>query len=390
MSLAPGLLLSMLCLAATDEPRPSRPREISLRHDPASAAGKSAVIVLGIDPKNLETLATADWTPDRWSEMLSVSVVSKKDQPISIAGTYRILGDALRFEPKYEFEPGLRHVARFDPSRLPIAGAGGAKRIEFAWPSRPKGAPTFVARMEPSGDVLPENLLKVYLHFSAPMSRGEVYQRVRLTDASGRKIDSAFLELGEELWDTSGMRITLLLDPGRIKRGLRPREEEGPILEAGKTYALQVDREWPDADGQPLREPFKKVFRAGPADMQQPDPKLWKIGTPVASSRDPLDVAFPEPLDRAMLDRALVLYDPAGKRVSGRVSITAGSTRWRFTPDREWSTGTYQLEIDPELEDLAGNSIARPFEVDIEGPVEAKETVRRVKLPITISAARRP
>ena len=49
-------------------------------------------------------------------------------------------------------------------------------------------------------------------------------------------MDAPFLELDEELWSPDGTRFTLVFDPGRIKRGLKPREEAGPILEAGKSY----------------------------------------------------------------------------------------------------------------------------------------------------------
>src|SRR5206468_10702471 len=97
----------------------------------------------------------------------------------------------------------------------------------------------------------------LYLHFSAPMSRGEVYRRVRLLGEGDRPVDRPFLEIGEELWDPDGTRLTLLFDPGRIKRGLVPRKEEGPILEEGRAYTLVVDPAWPDAQGRPLRQGYR-------------------------------------------------------------------------------------------------------------------------------------
>ena len=39
---------------------------------------------------------------------------------------------------------------------------------------------------------------------------------------SGQAVADPFLELDEELWSTDGRRFTLLFDPGRIKRGLKP------------------------------------------------------------------------------------------------------------------------------------------------------------------------
>ena len=37
----------------------------------------------------------------------------------------------------------------------------------------------------------------------------------------------------------------------------------------------------------------------------------------------------------------------------------------RVTPLHPWAGGSYTLQINPRLEDLAGNSIERPFEVDL-------------------------
>ncbi len=66
------------------------------------------------------------------------------------------------------------------------------------------------------------------------MSRGEAYRRIHLLDADGKPIERAFLELGEELWDPDGKRFTLFIDPGRIKRGLKPRKGRRPRAGAGQ------------------------------------------------------------------------------------------------------------------------------------------------------------
>ena len=146
------------------------------------------------------------------------------------------------------------------------------------------------------------------------MSRGEAYRRIRLLDAAGKPVDDPFLELDEELWSPDGTRFTLLFDPGRIKRGLKPREEVGPVLEAGKSYYLVIDRDWLDADGKPLKAGFRKTFRVGPPDETSPDPKTWSVRPPAPETRDPLEVRFPEPLDRALLDRLIAVRDGADKR----------------------------------------------------------------------------
>lgn len=375
---------------APDEKRPVRPASITIRWSAGEAGLPPGVEVVGLDGLNLGAFSNLQSDPERVANNFRVSVLPSGQAPTrdapAIVGKYRVVGRVLRFEPRFPFEPGVRYQARFSPGRLPISPSHGARDItaEYTWPEREHGTPAVVTRVDPTGDRLPENLLKFYLHFSKPMSRGKAYGHVRILDASGQALRAPFLELGEELWDPSGTRLTLLLDPGRIKRGLVPREEEGPILETGKAYTLVIDRQWPDAEGQPLREVFRKTFQAGASDETQPDPKTWKIASPTAGSSDALSLTFPEPLDRAMLDRAIVVHDADGHTLPGRLEVNPEGTRWQFRPEHPWTAGTVQLLIDAELEDLAGNSIARPFEIDVLGPVTRRKETPTVTLPVPI------
>ncbi|RPH37726.1 MAG: hypothetical protein EHM91_14690, partial [Planctomycetota bacterium] len=175
--------------------------------------------------------------------------VARSDVPLF--GETRTENGRRVFEPRFPFKPGVEYHVVFE---------GSGRRLEktFTIPPPAPSPPTVVTAVFPSRDVLPENLLKFYLHFSAPMSRREAYQRVRLLDGAGKPVELPFLEIGEELWDRAGIRLTLLFDPGRIKRGLKPREDSGPALEEGKSYTLVVDAEWPDAQGRPLREGHRK------------------------------------------------------------------------------------------------------------------------------------
>ena len=184
------------------------------------------------------------------------------------------------------------------------------------------------------------------------MSRGEAYRRIKLLEAAtGKRVDAPFLELDEELWSPDGTRFTLLFDPGRIKRGLRPREEVGPVLEAGKSYSLVIDRHWLDASGNLLKAGFRKTFRVGPPDETSPDPKTWTIDAPRAGSRDPLEVRFPEPLDRALLDRLIWVENADAKVVAGQISLgdgrdNAGDSRRRARGEKEpiawWSEPSWK------------------------------------------------
>jgi hypothetical protein len=283
---------------------------------------------------------------------------------------------------------GVRYRATFDPSRLP--GAAGGKEIvaEFHQPKPAAKATTAVEHVYPTRNKLPENQLKFYLHFSSPMSKGEAYRRVHLLDAKGKEVEMPFLELDEELWSPDGKRFTLFFDPGRIKRGLKPREEVGPVLEEGKSYTFVVDRDWSDAEGNPLRGAYRKQFSVGPPEEEAIDPKKWVFRCPWAEdskNREPLKVLFRKPLDQALLHRMLWVIDAAGKKVDGKIVVFEEETCWEFHHSGVWREGGYYLVINTALEDLAGNSVGRPFEVDVFHPVQRELKKKTVKLPFRIS-----
>lgn len=359
---------------------------IQLNH-PAKGA-EATFEVVRLDASVLALLTKAKPTAEQWVALFSVRVdngdeAGTRDRP-ALLGEYRLKDTSVSFEPRFPLQPGLRYRAVFDPSRL---GATGEPVVaEFVIPKPPAGPATVVEHVYPSTNKLPENQLKFYLHFSAPMSRGEAYRRVHLLDAAGKEVDLPFLELDEELWDPQGKRFTLFFDPGRIKRGLKPREDVGPSLEEGKSYTLVIDRAWADAEGNPLKDSFRKAFQVGAPDDQPLDPKTWKVQAPPAGTVEPLAIRFPKPLDRALMERMLWVIDAADRKVQGKVMVSKEETRWQFTPEQPWPAGNYQLMAATALEDLAGNSIGRPFEVDVFRPVQREVKTETVKLPFEVRA----
>lgn len=314
--------------------------------------------------------------------------MSATDLP-PMAGAYRVGATALRFEPQFPLEPGLTYRAVFRPDQLPGGNSAAAPVTSvYQSPRRSVTPATLVSRVYPSADALPENLLKFYVHFTAPMSRGNIYDHIRLRDESGKDVDLPFLEIDEELWDATTTRLTLIIDPGRIKRGVRPLEEIGPALEAGKCYTLAIGREWRDGAGNPLKESFQKSFKVTPPDREPPDPARWKVESPQADSRDPLAVVFPEPMDHALTQRLIRVTGDQGGVVEGIVSLEEQERRWTFTPDNVWRRGRYQLIIHTTLEDLAGNNIGKPFEVDLFEGVERRLSTTTVKLSFEIQDQR--
>jgi len=363
------------------------------------AADRAAreIAIHGLDPEALSRAGQGTQSAVRWASLCPIIVrsdqgrSSRESDPI--IGTYRIDGSTLRFIARHPLDqPGYR--ALIDATLLRAADrrrlAEGQQTgrlsidIDLQQPSSTDRHATVATAIYPSAQVLPENLLRFYIHFSAAMSRGEAYRHIHLLDAAGKPVPDPFLELDEELWSGDGCRFTLLFDPGRIKRGLKPREEVGPVLEQGHAYTLVIDRAWPDAKGRPLAGEYRRQFRVGPADQTSPSPRDWMIRAPGAGTRDPLEIRFPESLDSALARRLITVEGSPGRIVPGQVSLAAAESRWLLTPDDPWKAGEYRLVIGTELEDLAGNAINRPFEVDRVEPVSRQIESRKVILTIQV------
>jgi hypothetical protein len=212
--------------------------------------------------------------------------------------------------------------------------------------------------------VWPSNQLRLYILFSAPMSRGDAASHIHVRDVSGKEPNGshAIFLPGEELWDPGFRRLTMTFDPGRIKRGLTSNETIGPPLVEGKRYTLAIDADWPDARGVPMVAGFRKTFRGGPAVRIPPDPRQWSVMVPKNGTMDALVVDFPVPMNYPLLQRMLRISG-ARSNVPGTVTVTRQETEWRFSPQQLWTAGNYQLVIDTGLEDLAGNHIGQPFEL---------------------------
>jgi hypothetical protein len=282
-----------------------------------------------------------------------------------VLGSYRIAAGDVIFQPRFPLRAGVKYRAVFRAVQPEITAT-------FEIP-KPSTAPsTRVEQVYPTTNVLPGNQLKFYICFTAPMQRGEAWRRVHLYDASGKLVELPFLELQQELWDPDYKRLTVLFDPGRIKRGLQPLQEVGPAIEEGKEYSLVIDRTWIDASGSPLVEGFRKTFRVAAADRTPPETRDWHV-TPPASATAPLVIDFPKPLDYALLLHLIEVVDSKGQTIAGSIRIEREETRWIFTPPAGWKPGGYSVRIDTSLEDLAGNRIGRPFDVD---------TFERVERPL--------
>lgn len=258
------------------------------------------------------------------------------------------------FTPYLPFTEGMAYVATY----------AGLPPFHFRIP-KTKRPSTWLTAVFPEQDTIPENTLKLYLHFSGPMSVGQSYHHLSWLNAAGDTLELPFLPLEPELWNEDRTRLTLWLDPGRVKRDLVPNQLMGAPLVNGQHYTLQIDQRWKDKYGKALAQEVQKVLVVGPADRTKPSPASWQLEVPPAASRKPLEVHFGEALDHALLQHCISLLDDQQEPILGTFFIEKGDETYFFYPSKAWAPGRYTLRIASTLEDLAGNNLNRPFDRDL-------------------------
>lgn len=339
--------------------------------------------VTGLSAQELASLESARLDDDAWARLLRVTVDGAPPDGPPIIGRFVISSSALEFTPKFPFDPGRRYSVVFDPARLPSRRATGVVTEVLSLPAPILTPTTTVVRMLPTAATLPENLLRVYLEFSAPMARDHGRDYLTLLDESGHEVKDAFLALDIDFWSPDGRRYTVFFDPGRVKRGILPNDLFGRALVAGHRFTIAVDPKWRDANGEPLAAPFQHSFAVGPADMAPLRLKDWRIQTPGARTREPVVVTFPTPLDHGLLQRALAVARGVST-IAGDVAIGPNETEWRFTPREAWPAGTFDLVVLSILEDPMGNKIGRPFDIDSFDHVDRSPTPERMTVPFAV------
>jgi hypothetical protein len=237
------------------------------------------------------------------------------------------------------------------PSRAILNWPASAALLALALALAP-GPGLAGARVTPSGPAVAENLLRIELHLDRPLAAPLDLEHVVLLDSAGDPVRNAFLEL--PLSDRSGKTITLLLHPGRIKRGVGPNAALGPALRSGQSVTLRID------DPQ-LGRPLAQRWLVTAPLRQRIAPAQWQLQAVRRGGRQPLRVIAPAALDGAAAGQ-IAIQGPDGQRVVGTATLAAGEREWRFTPSRHWRPGAYLLRIHPQLEDPQGNRLCSAFE----------------------------
>ena len=259
------------------------------------------------------------------------------------------------FVPRFAFVEGSTYT-------VVVEGVAAAVLV---CPRPDRLATTEVLDIWPTAHEVPRNLLRLYVQFSARMSEGYAAAHVRLVNDAGETMVAALLPTEHELWDSDRRRLTVLLDPARIKRGLVPHTQSGYPLAIGAPFRLVIDEGFRDAGGNPLRMGAERRYEVGVDERGRVDPDAWAVTVPASQSREALVVVFDRPLDHGLLARCLHIVGPDGRRIDGTQTIAAGERSWSFTPHDDWAPASHQLVVDPVLEDLAGNSVRRVFDRDL-------------------------
>lgn len=345
-----------------------------LRYEPGSNPAEIKLIAQ-LPKQLLAQVPEGKLDQDAGERLLQLSLI-KEDGKLGppMLGRYERSKDALTFVPRFNLEAGKSYRARLllDPKGEPL-------QRDYQVPLKKFDKPAIISAIYPATDEVPANLLKFYIHFSKPMREGkDIFEHFRLIDDNDKPVEDPWRRT--ELWNVDNTRLTLWIHPGRIKKGVNLREEIGPVLEPRRRYRLVIDEKLLDGDGQPLGKEFSKFFRTTDAISQAIAVNDWKLQAPTKVDQS-LEVRFPRLLDRALLDRMLVVMDSKGKAVAGKISVSDQEKRWTFQPEKDWAIGDYTLVVDPQLEDLAGNTLLRPFDFDRKLP-ENKEPVTTLKFRV--------
>src|SRR3984957_20583881 len=209
-------------------------------------------------------------------------------------------------------------------------------------------SPEVLIRISPEAKVLPANTLRFYLQF--PRSGEAHFDRddLWLLDEEERGGRDPFFVPSNELCSVDGRRLTILMEPGRIKRGLGTDPTHEPALVVGRTYSLVVT-----ALGQTARH----TFRVSDPVLEAVDETRWRLVSPTAGSLDPAVVHFDRAMDAALCEDEIGVLTPAGELAATRVSLAPDGTAARLIPSHPWRVGEHRLVVSERLEDVCGNQL---------------------------------
>ena len=217
-------------------------------------------------------------------------------------------------------------------------------------------SPEVPIRISPQAKVLPANTLRFYIHFPRPGEAHFDRDNLWLLDEEEQVVRDPFLVLSQELWSVDGRRLTVLMEPGRIKRGLGTDPSHEPAFAVGRTYSLVIA-----ALGQTARH----TFRVSDPVLEAIDEANWRLVSPSVGSLDPAVVHFDRVMDAALCADEIGVLAPSGEVVQTRVSLAPDGTAAQLIPRRPWLAGQHRLVVSERLEDVCGNRLGEALDHDL-------------------------
>ena len=220
-----------------------------------------------------------------------------------------------------------------------------------------------VARVFPSSDTLPSNLMRMYIQFSEPMKTVGNLEKIRLVNQNGQEVTGAIFNNVYELWDEDQKQLTLIFDPARVKTGLQANEDLGRALKVNQSYELILENL--ETINHIKIEPAVKHFYVVPADTVQPNIEKWNIQVPKPATLEPLTVSIPEMADWMSLLHKVRITNEREENIDGTVEIRNAEKEWVFVPIKKWQQGKYSIFASARFADPAGNNLNGLFDHDV-------------------------
>jgi hypothetical protein len=216
--------------------------------------------------------------------------------------------------------------------------------------------PEIPIRISPEAKVLPANTLRFYIHFPRPAEAHFDRDQLRLLDDKEQVVPDPFLVLSQELWSPEGHRLTVLMEPGRIKRGLGADPTHEPALVVDRTYQLVIK-----ALGQTARH----TFRVCNPVLEAVDETHWRLVSPAVGSLAPVVVHFDRVMDAALCEDEIEVLTASGEVVQTNVSLASDGTTAQIIPSHPWNVGEHRLVLSERLEDVCGNRLGEALDHDL-------------------------
>ncbi|PHS68357.1 MAG: hypothetical protein COB12_00445 [Flavobacterium sp.] len=267
-----------------------------------------------------------------------------------ISGEYSYTNKKLYFTPSFPFEKGFNYEIRYYNKDTIISIPKAEKKAAF------------VTNIFPTTNHIPENLLRFYIYFSSPMREGDFLNYIHLYDENGTDLKGVFFDNQYELWNSNFTRLTILVDPGRVKTGLKANLELGRAFQKNKKYKLQINKNWMTLNGQILSNNYTKEFYGTTAELTFPKKENWKITLPKINSKDPLVINFGKTVDHVSVHQFIQIITTANLVVIGNVELKENESVMFFYPKEKWKKGAYQIAINSRFEDIVGNNLNGLFD----------------------------